>query len=260
MNGWRPLRRAFEAVLFRALRLFPEQVERDAALWWGDRWRMRRDPWYRRERGDWQDFFRRAFMASLFNGIDGDYAEFGCSGANTFCLAYFESRRIGVDCRLWAFDSFQGLPPRRGREDSHPAWVEGTMRTDLERFHSILRKYRVPHSAYEVVPGFYEDTLAKPSPALPANIRLAYVDCDLYSSTVTVLRFLAPRLKHGMILAFDDYYCWSADQVSGERRACAEAFADHPEWQLVPFVQFGWHGMSFVVESRRLLGRATASW
>ena len=51
---------------------------------------------------------------------------------------------------------------------------------------------------------------------------MAYIDCNLYSSTVTVLEFLAPRLKHGMIVAFDDYFCWSPTQVSGERFALHE--------------------------------------
>jgi len=63
-----------------------------------------------------------------------------------------------------------------------------------------------------------------------------------------------PRLKHGMILAFDDYYCWSKTQVSGERKACSEFFKNHEQWILLPFVQYGWGGMSFVVEHRELDG------
>ena len=56
-----------------------------------------------------------------------------------------------------------------------------------------------------------------------------------------------------MIIAFDDYFCWSATQVSGERRAMLEFFGGHEKWQLVPFIQFGWHGQSFVVEDKALL-------
>ena len=68
-----------------------------------------------------------------------------------------------------------------------------------------------------------------------------------------VLGFLAPRLKHGMILAFDDYYCWSPTAAAGERVAIAEVFAGHERWNLVPYLQFGWHGASFVVEDRALM-------
>ena len=40
-----------------------------------------------------QQFFWCVFKALAFNGIDGDYAEFGCHGGMTFTLAYQEMRR-----------------------------------------------------------------------------------------------------------------------------------------------------------------------
>ena len=94
------------------------------------------------------------------------------------------------------------------------------------------------------------------------DIALAYIDCDLYSSTMQVLRFLSPRLRHGMILAFDDYYCWSQTAVWGERNACNEFFAGHSRFRLLPYIQFGWNGMSFIVEEKTLLSRGdlAASW
>jgi hypothetical protein len=56
-----------------------------------------------------------------------------------------------------------------------------------------------------------------------------YIDCDLYSSTKTVMAFLGSRLKHGMIVALDDYYCYSATGISGERLACLDFLASkHP--------------------------------
>ena len=199
-----------------------------------------------------REFFYNAFMALSFNEIDGDYAEFGCSGGMTFAHAYQEAARHRHGARLWAFDSFQGLPRPAGDADAHPKWVEATMATALDQFHRDCAHHGVPRAAYEVVPGFYRDSLAAMGPTdEPTNIALAYVDCDLYSSTKEVLRFLMPRLNHGMIIAFDDYFCWSASQVSGERLAMLEFFSDGP-WELVPYMQFGWHGMSFVVEDRRL--------
>ncbi|MGH7859276.1 MAG: TylF/MycF/NovP-related O-methyltransferase, partial [Candidatus Binatia bacterium] len=193
------LRQLLRATAARVVGQLPASVQRDLALLRGERWRIRRDPSYLVERRDWQEFFRRAFTALKFNGIDGDYAEFGCAGGRTFSLAYHESRRIGWDGKLWAFDSFQGLPAQQGPEDSHPAWVEGTMRTDLERFQRLVKSHGVPRSAYEVVAGYYEETLAGDVSRPPTNVAIAYIDCDLYSSTMTVLRFLLPRLKHGMI-------------------------------------------------------------
>jgi hypothetical protein len=126
--------------------------------------------------------------------------------------------------RLWAFDSFSGLPPQVLPEDEHPIWVRGTMSIEVDEFEKICKESGIPLAHYSVVPGFYENTLSAPHTAdLPSDICLAYIDCDLYSSTKAVLEFLLPRLKHGMIIAFDDYYCWSATQVSGERKACASS-------------------------------------
>jgi len=210
-----------------------------------------------KERSDRQEFFRRAFKALAFNVIDGDYAEFGCHGGGTFDLAYYESRCAGYACKLWAFDSFSGLPAPKVAEDQHPQWFEGNMRTGLSDFHRICKHNGIPRSSYEVVPGYYDTTLSgrDSSITVPSNICMAYIDCDLYSSTMTVLKFLLPRLKHGMIIAFDDYYCWSSTQLSGERRSCSEVFDNNEEWRLLPYVQFGWGGLSFVVESRKLNGQ-----
>jgi O-methyltransferase len=211
-----------------------------------------RDGYYH-EYAQRREFFRKAFSALAFNGIDGDYAEFGCCGAVTFTLAHRFLKESGHPGAMWAFDSFCGLPEPREPKDSHPAWVSESMAMEIGEFRRACRERGVRDKDYTVVAGFYEETLREPfSGPRPANICLAYLDCDLYTSAREVLGFLMPRLKHGMIVAFDDYYCWSASHASGERTACAEFFQDNPEWVLVPFVQFGWGGMSFVVEQRAL--------
>ena len=206
----------------------------------------------RHEYADRYDFLRKAFTALKFNGIGGDYAEFGCCGAMTFSMAYgilATYLRDETPCHLWAFDSFRGLPESAVAEDAHPEWMRGTMRTGLDEFHLLCRCRGVPRDAYTAVAGFYEQSLVPAArDPRPMKIRLAYIDCDLYSSTRAVLQFLLPRLQHGMILAFDDYYCCSSHLPSGERLAVAEVFSGHSQWLLLPYVQFGWHGMSFFVE------------
>lgn len=205
-----------------------------------------------RERLFRKDFFFHAFRALCFNRIAGDYAEFGTGEGMTFGLAYQEARRHGHGAKFWAFDSFQGLPTPQD-SDEHPSWIPGKMAMNLEQFHAVCRKNGIPLERYSVVPGFYEETLATMAPeAEPTNIALAYVDCDLYSSTRAVLDFLEPRLKHGMIVAFDDYFCWSSTQAAGERKAMLELSARNATWEWVPYVQFGWHGQSFVIEDRAL--------
>lgn len=217
-----------------------------------------RDEYYRDYR-DRRAFFRKACAALAFNGIAGGYAEFGCCGGVTFDLAHRYFKKYGAEPHMWAFDSFQGLPSPSAPEDAHPLWTAGTMSMSRLEFQRACKQRGIPADCYTIIEGYFDRSLAAPeSDGFSQDICLAYIDCDLYSSTKTVLQFLEKRLKHGVILGFDDYYCWSATQASGERKACAEFFANHPQWILVPFYRFGMGGMSFVVEARAL-GAATGA-
>jgi O-methyltransferase len=203
-----------------------------------------------------EEFFFNAFKALSFNGIQGDYCEFGSHGCVTFRFAYQQSRRFGHRAKLWAFDSFAGFPESVGARDDHPKWKTGGMAFSLEDFKKTCGQFGIATSEYEVVPGFYEQSLATFAEGdAPQDICLAYIDCDMYSSTKTVLDFLRPRLKHGMIIAFDDYHCWSVTHPSGERQAMLEAFPDDGPWELVPYQTYGWAGASFVLESRSSASR-----
>src|SRR5215470_9389685 len=113
---------------------------------------------------DRREFFRRAFIALGFNGIDGDYAEFGCYTGTTFGLAYSEYRKAADHLAFlpyaekgqrlfWALDSFRGLPAPSCPEDEHPFWVEGELSTSVDEFHNACTRNQIPRSAYEVVEG-----------------------------------------------------------------------------------------------------------
>lgn len=200
---------------------------------------------------DRKHFLRRCFTYLTFNQIPGDYVEFGCNGAMTFRMAWSASRLLGSRTMLWGFDSFEGLPAWVDELDRHPQWVEGTMATSVEDFHRLCRQHGMAPDEYRVVQGFYENSLRGEGMDMPSRISLAYIDCDLYSSTVEVLRFLLPRLTPGMLIAFDDWFCASDERPSGERLAAADVLDHDPTWTLMPYQHFGWHGMSFVVERRR---------
>jgi O-methyltransferase len=205
-----------------------------------------------------RDFFRRAFHYLAWNGIEGDYAEFGCFGGTTFRLAWNASRLTGYQGHLWGFDSFEGLPASSEPKDEHPKWTASWLATPLEEFRRLCTAAGIPEDRYTAVPGFYHETLREGAAGpRPQRISLAYVDCDLYSSTVEVLDFLEARLRPGSVVGFDDWFCYSPTGPSGERLAALEHYA-HSTWSLVPFLQYGWHGMSFLVEERAVEGRAAA--
>lgn len=77
-------------------------------------------------------------------------------------------------------------------------------------------------SNVSLVPGLFEDTIAGDEP-----VALAHVDGDWYSSTITCLERIAPRLVPGGRLVIDDYYSWS-----GCRKAVDEYFADRAGYRV----------------------------
>ena len=198
---------------------------------------------------DTDRFFWDAAVALAVNGISGDYVEFGSWGGNTLRLAHERFTHAGRPRHLWAFDSFQGLPEAADPRDHHPGWYSGGAgQGGVEAFRAMCDDHGVPRSAYTTVVGYYDETLPALGDGGPTDVALAYLDCNMYSSTVAALDFLSPRLKQGMVLAFDDYWCWSAGDVSGERSAFLEFAAAHPQWHFERFKDVNWGGLSFVVE------------
>jgi predicted O-methyltransferase YrrM len=112
------------------------------------------------------------------------------------------------------FDSFEGLPEN---------WA-GT----FEHKGKFGRGGELPDVPGNVAlhKGWFEQTLPAFLAAHPDDaVAFLHVDCDIYSSTVTVLRTLAPRLKPGTVLVFDEYFNY-ANWQRHEWRAFQEFIRD----------------------------------
>lgn len=129
------------------------------------------------------DLLRFALSAARVPGL---VLEFGVRRGTSL-------RHIAASCQQPAhgFDSFEGLPEGWGNE---PA---GTFSLGAE----------LPPMPDNVTlhKGWFADTLPGFLAAFPGPVRFANIDCDIYSSTVTVLAALAPRLVPGSILVFDEF-------------------------------------------------------
>jgi hypothetical protein len=146
-----------------------------AANMYADRWRL-----------------LRAAVAEARPG--GLFLEFGVEkGAS----ADFIARLIapgGTPGVLHAFDSFEGLPE---------SW-DGTFET-RGKFTVSGKIPRLPPNV-EVHKGWFDATLPGFRAAQAgATISLLHIDCDLYSSTRTVLEQIGDLLLPGSIVAFDEY-------------------------------------------------------
>lgn len=183
------------------------------------------------------------------NGIEGPYLEFGVGRGLTLWLAWRASRAVGISSHLWAFDSFAGLPVGKSTIDtSHPAWLPGAYANAEASVRTNITGLGVDLDDVTFVPGFFSESVSVGRRAdLPDRASLVYIDCDMYESTVDALGYVGEILRHGTIVGFDDYFCFSPERSSGEKIALEEFAASRPDLTFNPFHPIGWHGMSFYV-------------
>ncbi len=168
----------------------------------------------------------------------GDYLEFGVFRGDSLLCMDRARRRAGMSFRLIGFDSFEGLP-QLSAEDESLGWEAGWFESDYDRTRRRLSRNGVDWSRTLLVKGWYEETLTPELRRTHEIVKAStiMVDCDLYSSTRTVLGFVAPLIQDEAIIFFDD---WDggrglADRGEGEARAFQEFLAAHPEFSSEDF-------------------------
>lgn len=201
-------------------------------------------------------FFKSAQFYLQVNRIDGVYLEFGSHELNTFRMALNTIGAYGKPNKITkfiAFDSFEGMPEPLGI-DRQNIWRKSMNCTSIEKFKKVLKRdsHRI-----EAVKGFFDVSLPSYNFPRDAKIALAYIDCDYYSSTVSVLNFLKDKISHGTLLAFDDWDCYYSDPLRGQRRAFDEFVSDiEPLFHFEKFRVIGSGGMSFVCLEKEKMGKA----
>lgn len=112
--------------------------------------------------------------------------EFGVASGRTINhIASLTSRTIH------GFDAFKGLP-----EPWRTGFDKGAFAQDAPKVADNVRLHV----------GYFDDTLPKFLRSNPEPIAFIHVDCDLYSSTSTILTHLGSRIQPGAILVFDEYF------------------------------------------------------
>jgi predicted O-methyltransferase YrrM len=120
---------------------------------------------------------------------DGFICELGVYRGDS--LNYIASKISGSI--IYGFDTFEGLP-----ENWRNSYVKGTFETNFNE----LKLMENCH----VYKGLFNDTLPIFLQDITSSASFIHVDCDLYTSTADALKLLAPRIKKGTILVFDEYF------------------------------------------------------
>jgi len=186
--------------------------------------------------------------------IEGDYIEFGVYRGNTFSYAYKRLSNLFPEMKFIACDSFEGLPEMRGK-DIEGHYSSGFSKNEFacikESFMENLKRRGVSLKKVTIIKGWFSDTLKEKNPDIAEihHIAVAWIDCDLYESTVPVLKFLTSRVTTGSVIVFDDWRCFRNQPDFGEQLACREWLQENTHLKLIELFSFGWHGIAFTVIS-----------
>ncbi|HLY67506.1 MAG TPA: TylF/MycF/NovP-related O-methyltransferase, partial [Chloroflexota bacterium] len=164
----------------------------------------------------------------------GYVLEFGVLNGQSTIELYGTLR--GLLTHIYGFDSFAGLPALSGQDQQGlplmPDFREGNfhaMPADMVKRSILASAHGLQPDQLTLTEGFFSETL----PAFDKRelegqgpCLLAHVDCDLYSSSRDVFRFLDEVVTTGTWLLLDDYWTYRGSPHQGQRRAFDEWMAE----------------------------------
>lgn len=184
------------------------------------------------------------------SGDVGDYYEFGIYRGGSFAAAQQVCSDLGIgSTHFYGFDSFQGLPPVEGIDETDGIFYEGQFAAPKDAVVRNLTEQGVDWDRTTLIEGFFSESLTEEAkrahPFRPVGVAL--LDCDLYSSTREVLSWLETYLVDGSILLFDDWESFGDDGDLGQKRAFSEFLTEHPDLRAESLLSFEPHGTGVVV-------------
>lgn len=215
-----PLYPTLIAKLGRRLRDVPPSLAawRDS-VWPGRFGRMYRDvrPYtmcsYARLRG-----LYRGIRAVVRDGIPGDAVECGTARGGGAALLSLAVRDLGDTRRVWAFDTFEGLPLPTANDPDYDAAVQHVegCRGEIDQVAELMTQLGVGDRV-TLVKGLFQDTLPR---ADLRSIALLHLDGDWYDSVKFCLDRLYDRVSPGGVIQIDDFGHWE-----GARKATLDFFS-----------------------------------
>lgn len=158
----------------------------------------------------------------LREDVPGDLIETGVWRGGTVIFMRAMLKAYGItDRRVWAADSFAGLPPPNEKYtadhgDKHFTFSE--LAVSLQEVQNNFRKYGLLDDQVVFLKGWFSETLPK---APIETISVARLDGDMYGSTMDSLKSLYPKISAGGFIIIDDY------AIPGCRRAVHDYRDEH---------------------------------
>lgn len=153
--------------------------------------------------------------------------EFGVADGYSFTKKLYATQYLGLEDRVvvHGFDTFEGLPDSNHTTDESPVDGESYRAGHFHGRYEDLKGYcEEKYSNFRLHKGLFEDTLTDEFLGTLAEYKpcLVWIDCDYYSSTMTVFKKLLPHVPTGCVFYFDDIYFNFSSRLTGEMRALWE--------------------------------------
>lgn len=124
------------------------------------------------------------------NGLMLEFGVYNGTTINIISSTFCENQ-------IWGFDSFEGLPEDWITTDKEIIWSKG---------HFAVESLPNVNSNVTLVKGWFDKTLPEWINKNRDRVSFLHIDCDLYSSTSTVLTLLNDYIVKDTIISFDELY------------------------------------------------------
>lgn len=132
--------------------------------------------------------------------LRGDIFEFGSYRGGSAAFIAYLLRALGRSGKVYAFDTFEGLPETNRERDLHSP---GDFRdADLRGFEKFIRSEGLQDRLVPVA-GLFEQTLPRVVKSAPL-MAFVHIDCDIYEPIKYLLATCGPHYEPGGYVVFDD--------------------------------------------------------
>ena len=164
---------------------------------------------------------------TLFDGIEGDYLEFGVYKGSSFIHSinsFKKNKKIlrsRIERSFYGFDSFEGFGNIK-EIDSHPFYRDLNFVTDFKKIEKRINKSSKNINS-KIIKGFFNKTLSvRPVKYGIKKAAIIFSDADVYSASKDIFNFISEITDIGTYFVLDDFFSFKGSLNKGSYKAFQE--------------------------------------
>lgn len=154
------------------------------------------------------------------DNIQGNYVEFGIFKGKSLYHSWKCAKKLNlINITFYGLDSFEGFPV-----ENHGFYIKENFKNSYEKVTKRFSKFK----EIKIIKGFFSDSLKKEVLTEVKKINFAFIDCDIYESSVPIFKYLEGKIAHGGFIMIDDftsvdknnnsiYKAWSENQILSDK-------------------------------------------